>query len=151
MLSPANNFMINISIRRFILEKDNEELMFRSVSWEHYFENVPGKENKILVLTVLHLFCCLLKLMFCYAFREHYFEDEHGKENDFLVLTVLHLFIIFFQNVSCYSLLHCVKSLRIRSYSGLRFPTFWLNTKRYRVSLRIQSECRKMWEKCRLE
>lgn len=49
MLSPANNFMTNISIRRFILEKDNEELMFRSVSWEHYFENVPGKENGILV------------------------------------------------------------------------------------------------------
>ena len=62
--------------------------------------------------------------MFCYAFREHYFEDVNGKENNFLVLTVLHLFIIFFQNVSCYSLLHCVKSLRIRSYSGLHFPTF---------------------------
>ena len=34
--------------------------------------------------------------------------------------------------------------VRIRSYSGLYFPAFGLNTKRYSVSLRIQSECGKM-------
>ena len=28
------------------------------------------------------------------------------------------------------------------------FPAFGLNTERYFVSLRIQSVCRKMWEKC---
>ena len=39
--------------------------------------------------------------------------------------------------------LHCVKSVRIRSYSGLYFPTFGLNTDS--VSLLIQSECRKIW------
>ena len=39
---------------------------------------------------------------------------------------------------------HCVKSVSIRSYSGLHFPTFGLNTERYGVSLRIQSECGKM-------
>ena len=46
---------------------------------------------------------------------------------------------------------HCVKSVHIRSYSGLYFPAFglntnryWLNTKRYSVSLRIQSECGKI-------
>ena len=39
---------------------------------------------------------------------------------------------------------HCVKSVRIRSYSGPHFPTFGLNTERYSVSLRIQSKCRKM-------
>ena len=33
-------------------------------------------------------------------------------------------------------LLHCVKSVRIRSYSGPYFPTFGLNTERYGVSLR---------------
>ena len=32
---------------------------------------------------------------------------------------------------------HCVKNVRIRSYSGPYFPTFGLNTKRYFVSLRI--------------
>ena len=39
---------------------------------------------------------------------------------------------------------HCVKSVRIGSYSGSYFPTFGLNTERYGVSLRIQSECEKI-------
>ena len=41
--------------------------------------------------------------------------------------------------------LYCVKSLRIRSFSCLYFPAFGLNTERYGVSLRIQSECGKIW------
>ena len=32
---------------------------------------------------------------------------------------------------------HCVKSMRIRSYSGPHFPAFGLNTERYGVSLGI--------------
>ena len=47
-------------------------------------------------------------------------------------------------NSSCLNL-HCVKSVRIPSYSGPHFPAFGLNTERYEVSLRIQSECGKMW------
>ena len=39
---------------------------------------------------------------------------------------------------------HCVKSVLIRSYFGPHFPAFGLNTERYSVSLRIQSECGKM-------
>ena len=39
---------------------------------------------------------------------------------------------------------YCVKSVRIRSYSGPHFPAFGLNTERYFVSLRIQSECGKI-------
>ena len=39
---------------------------------------------------------------------------------------------------------HCVKSVRIRSYSGLHFAAFGQNTNRYCVSLCIQSECGKM-------
>ena len=35
---------------------------------------------------------------------------------------------------------HCVKSDRIQSYSGPRFPAFELNTERYSVSVLIQSE-----------
>ena len=35
---------------------------------------------------------------------------------------------------------HCLKSVRIRNYSGPYFPAFGLNTERYGVSLRIQSE-----------
>ena len=40
--------------------------------------------------------------------------------------------------------LHCVKSSRIRNFSGPYFPVFGLHTERYRVSLRIQSECGKI-------
>ena len=35
---------------------------------------------------------------------------------------------------------HCVKSVRILSYSSPHFPVIGLNTKIYRVSLRIQFE-----------
>ena len=37
-----------------------------------------------------------------------------------------------------------MKRVRIRSYSGLYFPTFGLNTERYSLSLRFQSECGKI-------
>ena len=40
--------------------------------------------------------------------------------------------------------LHCVKSVSIRSYSGTYFPVFELNTEKYGVSFRIQSECGKI-------
>ena len=40
--------------------------------------------------------------------------------------------------------LHCVKSVRIRSYSGPYFNVFGLNRERYRVYLPIQSECGKI-------
>ena len=58
--------------------------------------------------------------------------------------------IIFFSKFCfCQSLdiMHCMKSVRIRSFSGPYFPAFGLNTDRYSVSLRIQSECRKMRSK----
>ena len=35
----------------------------------------------------------------------------------------------------------CVKNVRTRSYSGPYFPPFGLNTEKYGLSLRIQSEC----------
>ena len=42
-------------------------------------------------------------------------------------------------------IIHCAKSVRIRSFSGLHFPAFGLNTEIYSVNLRIQSKCRKVW------
>ena len=39
---------------------------------------------------------------------------------------------------------HCVKSVRIRSYSSSQFHLFGLNLERYSVSLCSQSECGKM-------
>ena len=43
---------------------------------------------------------------------------------------------------------YCVKSVRIRSFSGAYFPAFGPNTERYTVysvSLRFQSECGEIW------
>ena len=40
---------------------------------------------------------------------------------------------------------HCVKSVQIRSFSGLYFSVFGLNREIYSVNLRIQSEYRKTW------
>ena len=40
---------------------------------------------------------------------------------------------------------HCLKSVRIRSYSGSHFPAFGLNTESNGVSLRIHSKYGKMW------
>ena len=39
---------------------------------------------------------------------------------------------------------YCMKSVRIRSFSGLFFPAFGLNTEIYFVFLRIQPECGKI-------
>ena len=39
---------------------------------------------------------------------------------------------------------HRMKSVRIRSFSGRYFPAFGLNTKKYSVPLRFQSECGKV-------
>ena len=39
---------------------------------------------------------------------------------------------------------NCVKIVRIWSFSGPYFPTFALNTEKYRVSLRIKSKCGKI-------
>ena len=39
---------------------------------------------------------------------------------------------------------HCVKCVRIWSYSGPYFPAFGMNMERYSVSLRIHSKCGKI-------
>ena len=44
----------------------------------------------------------------------------------------------------CKFIFHCVKSVRIQSYSSPYFLAFGLNTQKYSVPLRIQSKCGKM-------
>ena len=50
--------------------------------------------------------------------------------------------LIFAKHFGCK--VDCLKRIRIWSYSGPYFPAFGLNTERYGVSLRIQSECGKI-------
>ena len=80
---------------------------------------------------------------FCYSrgLRKNYYNS-----NNWCILTLT--FVpskIFLDNLhSAFEDHHCVKSIRIRSCSGLHFPTFRLNTERYGVSFPIQSKCGKM-------
>ena len=54
----------------------------------------------------------------------------------------LHLFkIVIVRWWNTFSEHHYVKNVCIRSFCGPYFPAFRLNTERYSVSLRIQSEC----------
>ena len=46
--------------------------------------------------------------------------------------------------IAYYANIHCVKSVRIQSYSVPYFPAIRLNTERCRVSVRIQSKWRKI-------
>ena len=50
--------------------------------------------------------------------------------------------ITFFHKILWQS--DCVKSVRIRSFSGPYFPAFWLNMEIYGVNLRIKHECGKV-------
>ena len=61
----------------------------------------------------------------------------------------LHLYWCFIKTkdlltLSNCNILHCVKIVRIRSFSGQYFPEFGLNKEIYSVSLHIQSECGKI-------
>ena len=60
------------------------------------------------------------------------------KANCPLQITFLSKIIIRIQAFAILRL--CVKSVHIRSFSGLHFPTFEVNMERYSISLRIQSE-----------
>ena len=57
------------------------------------------------------------------------------------ILSIDILTVIRLQEINNLPNSQCVKSVCIRSYSGLYFPAFGLNTERYRVSLCIYSEC----------
>ena len=74
-------------------------------------------------------YCCLLK------WRYQYFQLH----------VALTLYVIYVLRKIYNESMHCLKSVRIRSYSGPYFPAFGLNTERYSVSLRTQSECGKIW------
>ena len=80
--------------------------------------------HKCLILSPT-LFIC------CYNHFLNYYQYYHYSDKSvlFLVSNMLH---------------HCVKSVCIGIYSGPYFPAFGLNTDRYSVSRRIQSECGKI-------
>ena len=75
------------------------------------------------------------------------FEKKKKKKNIHKIYTCeisayTYLFVAWYHIV--FTILHCVKSVRLRSFSGSYFPAFGLNTERYGVFLRIQPECGKI-------
>ena len=64
-------------------------------------------------------------------------------ENLKLISQVLMTLSFFVQRHACYDY-HCVKNVRIRSFSGPYFPAFGLNTEICKANLRIKSGCRKI-------
>ena len=71
--------------------------------------------------------------------------SQRSIRNYFFLFCFCFLFFFLVLLVSiAYKLKYCVKSVRIRSYSGPHFPACGLNTERYCVSLRIHSECGKI-------
>ena len=94
--------------------------------------------NDIIILILLH--SCHLRLEILE--KAEYWEFLH-----FLHKTYCNAFLIWHLStpfVINHVAWHCVKRICIRSYSGPNFPEFGLNTERYSVSLRIQSECGKI-------
>ena len=67
-----------------------------------------------------------------------------SKRDNFTVFTT-----IWKQYFACFS--HCVKSVRIRSFSGSYCPAFGLNTEINSVNLRIQSKCGKITDQKNFE
>ena len=81
----------------------------------------PIKHNETVVYINIHQ-----RKVISASIKEYHYENRSNMIDVFLYL------------------LHCVKSVRIRSFSGPYFPAFGLNTERYGVSLHIQSECGKI-------
>ena len=68
-----------------------------------------------------------------------------GYRNDTLTRNTLFCSVLQHSEIFIlHKTLHCVKSVRISSFSGLYFPAFGLNTERCGVSLRFQPECGKI-------
>ena len=99
----------------------------RSRKWLPWFHPLPSHISLTLLITIVTIRFQVDRFPVPYRFFSHFLDKWKGKSSSF-----------------SHSDYHCVKSVRIRSYSGPYFPAFGLNTERYKVSLRIQSECGKI-------
>ena len=84
-----------------------------------------------------------------YFFKKNYLVDNVKK----LFLNSLRMLMVM-MNCFCEAddhwevlIQHCIKSARIRCFSGPHFPAFGLNTEICSVNPHIQSKCGKMWNR----
>ena len=78
-----------------------------------------------------------------FSFKQMHFFHYQLKLETFLFFLELFLILIIFRKK--YSDNHCMKSVRIWSFSGPHLTAFGINTERYSVFLRIQSKYLKIW------
>ena len=113
-------------------------------SWWLPLQNFRQPDNPLLLILIL-----VVLLQISFSFSEEFVEESIN-----ILLDIL-LRLIQYQTAwyECFSgvflslqsgVNHWGKSVRICIYSGPYFPAFGLNTGRYSVSLRIQSECEKI-------
>ena len=99
--------------------------------WYHFYnlKNVKNIHGGVLFLVKL-LFLCRL---YC----------EEGEKIDWMNVERRNKSNALTKNIYT---IHCVKSVRIWSYSGPHFRRIFLHSFEYSVFLRIQSDSGKMWE-----
>ena len=85
-----------------------------------------------------HVFFVPSFIIFCFFCCSNFFIFY------FSIYSILHILLQFTPIYTNMLLQHCVKGVRIRSYSSPYFPACGLNTERDSVSLRVQCECRKV-------
>ena len=61
-----------------------------------------------------------------------------------LIVVRLNMVFVYSQNIPSYVHFHCIKGVCIRSFSGVYFPAFGINTEIYLLNLCIHSECGKI-------
>ena len=130
-------------------------LYYESVSQCFFFISGNRKNN----------FFCIFSHFSSYLTSLQTFEMNFPKSADFWLIQTQHIFHCKINTIEVFWFLisitlvfssltiwyptvvyncHSVKSVRIWGYSGPHFPAFGLNTERYSVSLRVQSECGKI-------
>ena len=108
--------------------------IFVKKNFQIYTRNFPANINLFKVINGKTTTMCKIYSKLTVETPERCIQSKYGK-----ILTRITPHTTIFHAVY-----HCIKSVRIRSFSGLHFPTFGLNTGRYSISLRIQSKCGKM-------
>ena len=114
------------------------------IQWKQYVKSVESVINNDTRTALITLFCCIYSQKMSHCSQEKPCNDVNPSQ-----CSILLAFFCKLCNVSQNSLFierlratgsdtyeefeksHCVKSVRIRSFSGSHFPVFGLNTKRY--------------------
>ena len=114
---------------------DSSTIAVTSIS---HFLNALDKEFTDIQATIQYEFTLKCKCDMIITYSHMNRKGKHSQHSSIIWPICLNG-LVFFDKLS-----HCVKNVGIRSYSGTYFPAFGLNMERYSVSLRIQSECRKI-------